>query len=110
MELNKALKMFGITALKPFQQDVLDCLMGRRDAMCIVPTGSGKSLIFQLMALLMEKLVIVIEPHLALELDQVKKLKELNIPAAYINSMTSRRIQQIPMMFILFSPPRIPRQ
>lgn len=89
MELNRALKMFGITALKPFQQDVLECMMGRRDAVCIVPTGSGKSLIFQLMALLMEKLVIVIEPHLALELDQVEKLKKLNIPAAYINSLLS---------------------
>lgn len=89
MELNRALKMFGITALKPFQQDVLECMMGRRDAVCIVPTGSGKSLIFQLMALLTEKLVIVIEPHLALELDQVEKLKKLNIPAAYINSLLS---------------------
>lgn len=89
MELNKALEVFGITALKPFQQDVLDCLMGKRDAVSIVPTGSGKSLIFQLIALLMEQLVIVIEPHLALELDQVRKLKEHGIPAAYINSLLS---------------------
>lgn len=89
MELEKALEKLGIDKPKKFQRDLLDRLLKGQDVVCIVPTGSGKSLVFQLLALLLDMLVVVIEPHLALELDQVKRLREHDIPAAYINSLLS---------------------
>ena len=89
MELEKALEKLGIDKPKKFQRNLLDRLLKGQDVVCIVPTGSGKSLVFQLLALRLDKLVVVIEPHLALEMDQVKKLLEHDIPAAYINSLLS---------------------
>ena len=86
MNKNEALKVQGFTALRKPQETTLDCLLAGQDAVCIMGTGSGKSAIFTTFALMQEQLVIVIEPHLALELDQVR-----DIAAAAINSMTGAK-------------------
>ena len=87
MNIKEAMKKLGVEKFYEFQKEVLDQLLDGRDAICIAPTGKGKSLIFQILPLLLDKLVVVIEPHLALELDQVGKLKRKGIEAAYINSL-----------------------
>lgn len=88
MNKNEALKVQGFTALRKPQETTLDCLLAGQDAVCIMGTGSGKSAIFTTFALMQEQLVVVIEPHLALELDQVRLLRERDIAAAAINSTT----------------------
>lgn len=91
MNKNEALKVQGFTALRKPQETTLDCLLAGQDAVCIMGTGSGKSAIFTTFALMQEQLVVVIEPHLALELDQVRLLRERDIAAAAINSMTGAK-------------------
>ena len=88
MDKNEALEVQGFTALRKPQETTLDCLLAGQDAICIMGTGSGKSAIFTTFALMQEQLVIVIEPHLALELDQVRLLCERGIAAAAINNTT----------------------
>ena len=94
MNKNEALKVQGFTALRKPQETTLDCLLAGQDAVCIMGTGSGKSAIFTTFALMQEQLVIVIEPHLALELDQVRLLRERDIAAAAINSMTGAKASE----------------
>lgn len=91
MNKNEALKVQGFTALRKPQEATLNCLLAGQDSVCIMGTGSGKSAIFTTFALMQEQLVVVIEPHLALELDQVRLLRERDIAAAAINSMTGAK-------------------
>ena len=83
----KILEQLGIESLRPFQEAVLEQLLAGTDALCIAPTSAGKSVVFQALALQREQLVIVIEPHLALELDQVRQMHERGIAAATTNSL-----------------------
>ena len=89
MKKTQALSLLRIQTLRPAQDDILNALTAGRDAVCILPTGGGKSAIFQFLALTLERVVVVIEPHLALEIDQVRQLKERGISAAFINSTQS---------------------
>lgn len=89
MEKKNALTLLQIQVLRPAQNEILNVLTAGRDAVCILPTGGGKSAIFQLLALTLERLVVVIEPHLALEIDQVRQLRKWDISAAFINSTQS---------------------
>ncbi len=112
MELQSAMKKMGVSELRSFQKKMLDKLLNMTDVLCIVPTSQGKSLVFQLLALILEKLVIVVEPHLALELDQVIKLQKQGIPSAYINSMIPsserakimKQIQQGSLLLVYMTP------
>lgn len=83
-----------IDALRSFQKAALDALAEGRDALILMPTSAGKSVVFQGFAIETEKLVLVIEPHLALELDQVAGLQDKGIPAACLNSLQSAKEQQ----------------
>ncbi|WP_298719560.1 ATP-dependent DNA helicase RecQ [uncultured Oceanisphaera sp.] len=89
---------FGFSSLRPGQQQVIDTLMAGHSAAAIFPTGSGKSLCYQLPALLLPQLTLVISPLLALMQDQLAFLQRMNIPAASIDSTQSweesRRIMQ----------------
>lgn len=90
----KTLAALHIDALRPFQESALDALTEGRDALILMPTSAGKSVIFQGLAIETEKLVLVIEPHLALELDQVAGLRDKGVAAAYLNSLQSAKEQQ----------------
>ncbi len=83
-----------IDALRDFQQQALDALTEGHDALILMPTSAGKSVVFQGLAIETEKLIVVVEPHLALELDQVAGLQDKGIPAACLNSLQSAKEQQ----------------
>lgn len=82
-------KYFGHSEFRPAQEQVIDALLSGRDVMGIMPTGAGKSVCFQIPALLLPGATIVISPLISLMKDQVAGLREGNIPAAFINSSLS---------------------
>jgi ATP-dependent DNA helicase RecQ len=82
-------KYFGHSEFRPAQEQVIDALLSGRDVMGIMPTGAGKSVCFQIPALLMPGATIVISPLISLMKDQVAGLRESNIPAVFINSSLS---------------------
>ena len=77
---------FGYTEFRGGQEAIIDCLCGGRDALCIMPTGGGKSLCYQIPALLLPGVALVISPLISLMQDQVRALTQAGIRAAYINS------------------------
>lgn len=87
---------FGFDQLRPGQQPVVEALLAGRSAAAIFPTGSGKSLCYQLPALMLPNLTLVVSPLLALMQDQVAFLQSKGIAAASIDSTQSReQAQQI---------------
>ena len=86
-ELTAALKQhFGFDAFRPGQEAIVADILDERDVLAIMPTGGGKSLCFQLPAVLRDGLTIVVSPLIALMQDQVRLLEEQGIDATYINS------------------------
>jgi ATP-dependent DNA helicase RecQ len=80
---------FGFDAFRPGQEAVVRDAMDGRDLLAVMPTGGGKSLCFQLPALLRPGLMIVVSPLIALMQDQVRLLRESGIAAAFLNSTLS---------------------
>ncbi len=77
---------FGYDAFRPGQQPLIDALLQGRDVLGVMPTGAGKSICYQLPALLLPGLTIVISPLISLMKDQVAALTQLGIPSAFLNS------------------------
>ena len=77
---------FGLDQFRPGQRQVIDAVMSGRDTLCIMPTGGGKSLCFQLPTIARSGMAIVISPLIALMKDQVDSLNRIDIPATFINS------------------------
>lgn len=83
---------FGLAAFRPLQREAIAAtLVEKRDVLLIMPTGGGKSLVFQFPAVLSEKLTVVISPLIALAADQVRALEDRGIEAATWNSQSSDR-------------------
>jgi ATP-dependent DNA helicase RecQ len=85
---------FGFKDFREGQEEIIDAVLAGRDVMVVMPTGSGKSLCYQLPALLMEGVAIVVSPLIALMKDQVDGLVRNRVPAAFINSALSMGEQQ----------------
>ena len=80
---------FGHETFRPGQLEIIEHALVGRDAFVLMPTGGGKSLTYQLPALMMPGLTIVISPLIALMHDQVDRLRVNGIPATFINSSLS---------------------
>ena len=79
-------KYWGYPSFRPLQEDIVDAVMAGKDTLALLPTGGGKSICFQVPAMAMEGLCLVITPLIALMKDQVAHLVEKGIPAAAIYS------------------------
>ncbi|MBS6104090.1 DNA helicase RecQ [Megasphaera sp.] len=87
LEVESLLKQyFGYSSFRPGQHEVIQTLLDGRDCLAIMPTGAGKSICFQLPALMMPGVTLVISPLISLMKDQVDSLVNQEIPATYINS------------------------
>jgi ATP-dependent DNA helicase RecQ len=87
MDLHGALRRYwGYDSFRPLQERVVHSLLDGHDAAVVMPTGGGKSLCYQLPALVLGKTVIVISPLIALMQDQAAQLAQMGIPAAVLNS------------------------
>lgn len=87
--------VFGYSGFRGFQAGVIEQVSGGRDALVLMPTGGGKSLCFQIPALLRRGVAVVISPLIALMQDQVEALRRRGVAAAFLNSgLTSAERQQ----------------
>jgi ATP-dependent DNA helicase RecQ len=80
---------FGYDSFRPGQESAVSAILSRRDTVVVLPTGGGKSLCFQVPALMMPGLTVVVSPLISLMKDQVDALTAKGLPAAFINSTLS---------------------
>ena len=95
MNINQTLKQyFGYDSLRTGQEELINGILEGHDVLGIMPTGAGKSLCYQLPALMLEGITLVISPLISLMSDQVKALNQAGVHAAYINSsLTENQIR-----------------
>jgi len=82
-------RYWGYESFRPLQQEAMECALSAQDSMVILPTGGGKSLCFQVPALCLEGLTVVVSPLISLMKDQVDALRECGVEAAQLNSSMS---------------------
>jgi ATP-dependent DNA helicase RecQ len=108
-------KYWGYDAFRPLQEDIIQSVLAGNDTLALMPTGGGKSLCFQVPALVKEGICLVVSPLIALMKDQVSNLQKRNIPAAAIYSgMHYKEIDRIldnaaygGLKFLYLSPERL---
>ena len=106
---------FGYTSFRAGQEEVIQALLDGRDCLAVMPTGAGKSLCFQIPALLKDGVTVVISPLLSLMKDQVDTLRAQQIAAAFINSQCTleevqerfRQLRQGRIKLLYVSPERL---
>ena len=119
MDLHGPLRRYwGYDTFRPKQESIVNSLLAGRDVAVVMPTGGGKSLCYQLPALVLGRTAVVISPLIALMQDQAAQLAQMGIPAAVLNSALAPREQQQVMTsasqgayrLLYLSPERIARQ
>src|ERR1700674_2194551 len=91
------LRYWGYDSFRPLQEQIVRSLLGARDTCVVMPTGGGKSLCYQLPALVLGQTAIVISPLIALMQDQAAQLAQMGIPAAVLNSSLTSDQQSLVM-------------
>ena len=87
---------FGHSSFREGQEQVVDAILQGRDALCVMPTGAGKSICYQVPALIFKGITIVVSPLISLMKDQVNALTQNGIQAAYLNSsLTSTQYAKV---------------
>ncbi len=118
-ELRRHLRdTFGLTDYRPGQKEAVYTLLSGRDVMCILPTGAGKSLCWQLPAVVHGGLTLVVSPLIALMRDQVQHLMEIGVPAVSLDRLLSPEERQATMdairrgkaRIVLVSPERLQQE
>jgi ATP-dependent DNA helicase RecQ len=85
-QLDAFLPRFGLTEFRQGQRDVIEAVLAGQDCLCVMPTGGGKSLCYQLPSIAREGFTLVVSPLIALMQDQVRALEALGLRATFINS------------------------
>ncbi|MEM9413621.1 MAG: ATP-dependent DNA helicase RecQ, partial [Planctomycetota bacterium] len=114
-DIESRLGVFNLNSFRPGQTDVIESVMAGQDTLCIMPTGGGKSLCYQLPTMARDGTTIVVSPLIALMKDQVDSLTKLGISATLINSSISSeqqrdriiRMQRGDYKFIYIAPERL---
>ena len=88
-------RYFGYTQFRGAQEELIDAVLSGRDVLGVMPTGGGKSLCYQIPALLLPGITLVISPLISLMQNQVLTLKSVGVPAAYLNSSLSLEQQSL---------------
>jgi len=111
-------RYWGYSSFRPLQESIVRSLLGEQDTCVVMPTGGGKSLCYQLPALVLEKTAIVVSPLIALMQDQAMQLGQMGIPAAVLNCsqdaaeqsrvMTKARAGEYRLLYL--SPERLARE
>lgn len=95
MPLSILKRYWGYDAFRPLQREIIDSVLEGRDTLGLLPTGGGKSITFQVPAMLLPGLTVVVTPLISLMKDQVDNLRERDIKAVYFHSGLSRRETQL---------------
>lgn len=85
-------KYFGYDSFRDGQDEVIDNIVFGRDVLCVMPTGAGKSLCYQIPAIMLSGVTIVVSPLISLMKDQVQSLSNIGVKAAYVNSSLSENV------------------
>jgi ATP-dependent DNA helicase RecQ len=91
---------FGYDTFRPLQSEVIENVLARRDTLAVMPTGGGKSLCYQIPALLFDGLTVVVSPLIALMKDQVEQMHAAGVPALFLNSSLSPEAYQENMEYV----------
>jgi ATP-dependent DNA helicase RecQ len=110
-------RYFGYPVFRPGQEAVIDAILAGRDTLAVMPTGAGKSICYQVPALMTEGLTVVISPLISLMKDQVNALVDAAVPAAFLNSSlapdeyaeTMYRAEQGEYKLLYIAPERLQR-
>ena len=97
-------RYWGYGTFRPLQERIVTSLLGGHDTCVVMPTGGGKSLCYQLPAVMLGRTVIVVSPLIALMQDQVAQLAQMGIPAAVLNSSLTNEKQAE----VVRKPPKAP--
>lgn len=88
-------KVFGYDAFRGGQEQVIDAILSGQDALAIMPTGAGKSICYQLPALMLPGITVVVSPLVSLMKDQVTALVQAGVPAAFLNNSLTDSQKQL---------------